>query len=78
MTTAAKRTKLHAYIDEADGKTLDVVYRFLETQRKHQGSLLTEGQQKEVQERSAAYKEGTAKGYTLEEARAILQKKKAQ
>lgn len=78
MTTAALRTKLHAYIDEVDGNILDVVYQFLETQRKGQGSLLTKAQQNEVQLRSSAYKEGTAKGYSVDEARAILKQKKAQ
>lgn len=78
MTTAALRTKLHAYIDEVDGKILDVVYQFLESQRKVQGSSLSKAQQNEVLLRSAAYKEGTAKGYSLDEARAILKQKKAQ
>lgn len=36
-------------------------------------SLLTENQKKEVLKRSALYKEGKSKVYTLEEARKILQ-----
>jgi hypothetical protein len=75
MTTTAIRTKVHKYIDEADIKVLEVVYQLLEVYRQSNSSLLTEEQQKEVLKRSALYKAGKIKGYTLAEARKRLKQK---
>jgi hypothetical protein len=69
MTIAAIRTKVHKYIDEADIKVLEVVQQLLEVYRQNNSSLLTEEQQKEVLKRSALYKEGKTKGYSITEAR---------
>jgi hypothetical protein len=78
MTTAALRSKLHAYIDEADIMVLDVVYQFLQAQRENQASLLTKEQQEEVRQRSAAYKSGSTQAFSLEEARAHLKRNRPQ
>ncbi len=78
MTTAALRSELHAFIDEADMKVLDVLYQFLQAQRQNQAGLLTNEQQAEVQLRSAAYKSGTTKAYSLEDARAHLKRNRPQ
>jgi len=75
MTTTAIRSKVHKYIDEADAKVLEVVYQLLEVYRQNNSSLLTEEQQKEVLKRSALYKAGKIKGYSLAEARKLVKQK---
>ena len=75
MTTTAIRTKVHKYIDEADIKVLEVVYQLLEAYRQNNSSLLTEEQQNEVLKRSALFKAGKIKGYSLAEARKRLKAK---
>jgi hypothetical protein len=66
---------VHKYIDEADIKVLEVVYQLLEVYRQSNSSLLTEEQQKEVLKRSALYKAGKIKGYSLAEARKRVKQK---
>ncbi|MES2678402.1 MAG: addiction module protein [Bacteroidota bacterium] len=75
MTTTAIRSKVHKYIDEADAKVLEVVYQLLEVYRQNNSSLLTDEQQKEVLKRSALYKAGKIKGYSLTEARKMVKQK---
>ena len=75
MTITAIRTKVHQYIDEADIKVLEVVQQLLEVYRQNNPSLLTEDQQKEVLKRSALYKEGKTKGYSITEARKLVRQK---
>jgi len=75
MTTNAIRTKVHKYIDEADSNVLEVVYKLLEVYRQNNTSLLTEEQQKEVLKRTALYKSGKTKGYTLSEVRKRIKNK---
>lgn len=75
MTTSAIRSKVHKYIDEADNKVLEVVYQLLEVYRQSNSSLLTDEQQKEVLKRSALYKAGKIKGYSLTEARKLVKQK---
>lgn len=72
MTTTTIRSKVHKYVDEADVKVLEVVYQLLEVYRQSNASLLTEVQQKEVLKRSALYKAGKIKGYSLAEARKLV------
>lgn len=75
MTATTIRNKVHKYIDEADNSVLEVVYKLLEVYRQSNSSLLTEEQRKEVLKRSALYKEGKLRGYTLEEVRTRAKKK---
>jgi hypothetical protein len=75
MTTTAIRTKVHKYIDEADSNVLEVVYKLLEVYRQSNTSLLTEEQQKEVLKRSALFKAGKMKGYSLTEVRKRVNQK---
>lgn len=75
MTVTAIRTKVHKYIDEADNNVLEVVYKLLEVYRKGNTSLLTNEQQKEVLKRSAQYKAGKMKGYSLAEVRKRIKQK---
>ena len=75
MTTTAIRSKVHKYIDEADVKVLEVVYQLLEVYRQNNSSLLSDEQQKEVLKRSALYKAGKIKGYSLTEARKLVKRK---
>lgn len=77
MTTTTIRTKVHKYIDEADSNVLEVVYKLLEVYRQNNTSLLSEEQQKEVLKRSALYKAGKTKGYSLEEVRKRVKQKLA-
>lgn len=67
MTSTAIRSKMHKYIDEADSDVLEVVYKLLEVYRQSNASLLTEVQKKEILKRSALYKAGKMKGYSLAE-----------
>ncbi|MBK9191185.1 MAG: hypothetical protein IPM77_06530 [Crocinitomicaceae bacterium] len=75
MTTTAKRSKVHKYIDEADSKILEVVYQLLEVYRQNNLSLISIDQQKEVLKRSALFKSGKSKGYSLEEAKKRIKQK---
>jgi hypothetical protein len=75
MTATAIRTKVHEYIDEADSNVLEVVYKLLEVYRQANTSLLSMEQQKEVLKRSALYKAGKMKGYSLTEVRKRIKKK---
>jgi hypothetical protein len=75
MTTTAIRTKVHKYVDEADIKVLEIIYQLLEVYRQSNSSLLTDEQQKEVLKRSALYKAGKMKGYSLAEARKLVKQK---
>ena len=78
MTTTAIRSKVHKYIDEADAKVLEVVYQLLEVYRQNNSSLLTDEQQKEVLKRSALFKAGKMKGYSLAEVRKRIKNKLAE
>lgn len=75
MTTSAIRSKVHKYIDEADIKVLEVVYQLLEVYRQNNSSLMTDEQQKEILKRSALYKAGKIKGYSIREARKNIKQK---
>ena len=75
MTKTAIRTKVHKYIDEADMNVLEVIYKLLEVYRKNNKSLLSEEQQKEVLQRSALYKAGKMKTYTVAEAQKKIRRK---
>lgn len=75
MTATAIRTKVHKYIDEADNNVLEVVYKLLEVYRQGNTSLLSNEQQKEVLKRSAQYKAGKMKGYSLAEVRKRIKQK---
>ena len=77
MTTIAIRNKVHKYIDEADSNVLELVFKLLEVYRQNNTSLLTDEQQKEVLKRSALYKAGKMKGFTLAEVRTRVKKKLA-
>ncbi len=75
MTTTTIRAKVHKYIDEADNKVLEVVYQLLEVYRQSNSSLITTEQQKEILKRSALYKTGKIKGYSIAEARKRVKQK---
>lgn len=75
MTTTTIRNKVHKYIDEADSKILEVVYQLLEVYRQGNSSLMTAEQQKEILKRSALYKAGKIKGYSITEARNRVKQK---
>jgi hypothetical protein len=75
MTTTVIRSKVHKYIDEADLNILEVVCQLLEVYRQSKTSLLSEKQQKEVLKRSALYKSGKIKGYSILDARKQIKQK---
>ena len=75
MTTTVIRSKVHKYIDEADLNILEVVCQLLEVYRQSKTSLLSEKQQKEVLKRSALYKSGKIKGYSILDARKQVKQK---
>jgi hypothetical protein len=75
MSITKIREKVHKYIDEADVQVLEAIAQLLEIYRQSNASVLTEAQQKEVLKRTARYKAGKAKGYTVAEARKIIKQK---
>lgn len=75
MTINTIRDKVHKYVDEADMKVLEVVAQLLEVYRQNNSSALSTDQQEEVIKRSAQYKAGKSKGYTVGEARKIIKPK---
>jgi hypothetical protein len=75
MTTAALRSKVQKYIEEADADVLKVIYELLEGFRQSNSTLLTTEQQDEVLRRSEMYKAGKIKGYSIAEARQQLKEK---
>lgn len=75
MTTTELRTKVHQYVDEANGDTLEVIVQLLERHRQSSStSRLSQTEQKEVLHRSDMYKQGKTKVYTLSEAKERLKK----
>ena len=75
MTKAAMRNKIHQYIDEADVKVVEVIYQLLEVYRQSKAENILEGQKQEILKRSASYKAGKTKAYSVAEARKIIKKK---
>ncbi|MEO8760061.1 MAG: hypothetical protein ABI388_03135 [Bacteroidia bacterium] len=74
MTKTAILNKVHQYVDEADTQVLEVVYKLLEVYRQTNASVLSKEQQKEVIKRSALYKAGKMKTYSLLDARERVRK----
>jgi hypothetical protein len=72
MTTAALRTKVHEYIEEADSKVLEVVFKLLEVYRENNPSVLSEKDQAEMLKLSEQYKTGAESSLTLAEAKKKL------
>ena len=72
MTTAALRTKVHEYIDEADSRVLEVVFKLLEVYRENNSSMLSEMDQEEMIQRSVQYKTGAESSLSLAEAKKKL------
>jgi len=52
-----------------------VIYKLLEVYRKNSMSLMTNDQKKEILKRSALYKAGKMKGYSLAEVRKRVKQK---
>jgi hypothetical protein len=72
MTTAALRTKVHEYIEEADSKVLEVVFKLLEVYRENSSSMLSQKEQEEMIQRSVQYQAGTESSLSLAEAKKKL------
>jgi hypothetical protein len=72
MTTSVLRTKVHEYVDEADSKILEVVFKLLEVYRENNASFLSEKDQAEILRRSEQYKTGAESSLTLAEAKKKL------
>jgi competence protein ComGC len=75
MTKAAMRNKVHQYIDEADVKLVEVIYQLLEVYRKSKTESISDIQKQEILKRTASYKTGKTKAYSVAEARKIIKKK---
>lgn len=69
MTTAALRTKVHEYIDEADSKVLEVVFKLLEVYRENNSSMLSQKDQEEMIQRSVQYQAGAEASLSFAEAK---------
>jgi hypothetical protein len=72
MTTAALRTKVHEYIEEADSKVLEVVFKLLEVYRENNSSMLSQKDQEEMVQRSVQYQAGAESGLSLAEVKKKL------
>ena len=72
MTTSVLRTKVHEYVDEADSKILEVVFKLLEVYRENNASFLSEKDQAEMLKRSVDYKTGAESRLSLAEAKKKL------
>jgi hypothetical protein len=72
MTTAALRTKVHEYIEEADSKVLEVVFKLLEVYRENNSSMLSQKDQEEMIQRSVQYQAGAESRLSLAEAKKKL------
>lgn len=72
MTTATLRSKVHEYVDEADGRVLEVVFKLLEVYRENNTSALSSENQDEMVRRSVQYQTGTETSLTLAEAKKKL------
>jgi hypothetical protein len=72
MTTTALRTKVHEYIDEADNKVLEVIFKLLEVYRENNSSMLSQKDQEEMIKRSVHYQTGVESGLSLAEAKKKL------
>jgi hypothetical protein len=72
MTTAALRTKVHEYIEEADSKVLEVVFKLLEVYRENNSSVLSQKDQEEMTQRSVQYQTGAESSLSLAEAKKKL------
>ena len=72
MTTAALRTKVHEYIEEADSKVLEVVFKLLEVYRENNSSMLSQKDQEEMIQRSVGYQAGAESNLSLAEAKKKL------
>ena len=72
MTTSVLRTKVHEYVDEADSKILEVVFKLLEVYRENNSSMLSQKDQEEMIQRSVRYQAGAESNLSLAEAKKKL------
>lgn len=72
MTSTVLRTKVHEYVDNADDKILEVVFKLLEVYREQNTSLLSHQDQAEIIKRSEQYKMGAESSLSLAEAKKKL------
>ena len=72
MTTSVLRTKVHEYVDEADSKILEVVFKLLEVYRENNSSMLSQKDQEEMIQLSVQYKTGAESSLSLAEAKKKL------
>jgi len=72
MTTAALRKKVHEYIEEADSRVLEVVFKLLEVYRENNSSMLSQKDQEEIIQRSVQYQAGAESILSLAEAKKKL------
>ncbi len=62
MTSKAIKKKVIAYIDHADDNVLEAIYKMLKIYEDNDGkSLMSVAQKKEIETRSALYKQGKIK-----------------
>lgn len=73
MSTAQIREELHAYINHADERILNLMYGMMKADREEEP--LTAGQQKELEKRIARHKDGESKSYGWSEARSKIERR---
>ncbi|HTH83228.1 MAG TPA: hypothetical protein VL490_09850 [Mucilaginibacter sp.] len=77
MTTAAIREKLHEYINEADDKKVEAIYTLLEDQIAPAWEWSEDEEfLAELDERYKRWEDGTDKGRSIDEVKAVLQQLK--
>lgn len=66
------REELHQFINQADERVLKLIYGMMKADT---GSLLTPGQQQDLDDRIERHKKGESKSYSWREARAQIEKR---
>lgn len=74
MTNSTLRKKIHGCIDELDDRYLQIIYSYLKDFTPEE-YVIDDEELAILNERSAQYKSGKVKGYTLEEVNKKLQTK---
>ncbi len=75
MTVIAMRKKITEYLQTADEKDVKAVYTFVENKIEPVACVIDDETYKELERRTKSFLDGSAKMYTLEEARKIARER---
>ena len=75
MTVIAMKKKIAEYLETADKKDIEAVLTFVENKADSDAFEIDDETYKELQRRTKSFLDGSAKMYTLEEARKIARER---